>query len=88
MSYRAQDLVTGREVTVHLLTGISVLEAEHLRGQLHRLDARDRVLILAEIDVEGTPGIVTEALPGFTTLPAWLEARAPNAVPESEGNAG
>jgi hypothetical protein len=88
MSYRAQDLVTGREVTVHLLTGISAFEAEHLRGQLHRLDSQDHVLVLAEMDVEGTPGIVTEALPDFTTLPAWLEARAPKAMPEPKGTPG
>jgi hypothetical protein len=81
LSYRAHDLAAGREVTIHLFTGMSAAETEHLRGLLLRLESQDRALILAETDVEGIPLVVTDALPGFTTLPSWLESRVPGAAP-------
>jgi hypothetical protein len=84
LSYRAQDLAGGREVTIHLLTGTSAPEVEHLRGLLLRLESPDRALVLAETEVEAIPVVVTEALPGFTTLGAWLEARVPGAAPEAD----
>ena len=85
LSYRAHDLAAGREVRIHLFTGMSAAETEHLRGLLPRLESRDRALILAETDVEGIPMVVTDVLPGFTTLPSWLESRVPGAAPGSGG---
>lgn len=86
LSYRAHDLSAGGEVTVHLLTGTSAPEAEYLRGLLLRLEPQDRALVLAESHVEGIPLVVTVPLPGFTTLPAWLEARVSGAAPKTEGS--
>jgi hypothetical protein len=83
LSYRAHDLAAGREVTIHLFTGTSAAETEHLRGLLLRLESQDRALMLAETDVEGIPMVVTDALPGFTTLPSWLESRGSGAAPGS-----
>jgi hypothetical protein len=87
LSYRAHDLAAGREVTIHLFAGTLAAEAEQLHDLLLRLESRDRALVLAETDVEGIPVVVTEALPGFTTLPSWLESRVPGAAPAPEGSA-
>lgn len=80
LSYRAHDLAAGQEVRIHLLAGTTADEAAHLRSLLLALEPHERALILAETDVEGIGLIVTEALPGFTTLPSWLESRVSGAA--------
>jgi hypothetical protein len=80
LSYRADDLAAGQEVRIHLLAGTTADEAAHLRSLLLALAPHERALIMAETDVEGIGVIVTEALPGFTTLPSWLESRVSGAA--------
>jgi hypothetical protein len=87
LSYRAHDLAADQEVRIHLLAGTTADEAAHLRDLLLGLEPHDRALILAETDVEGIGVVVTGALPGFTTLPSWLESRASSAAPAPERSA-
>jgi hypothetical protein len=89
-SYGARELATGREVMVHLLTGMSDQRSDELRRQLRQLDPRDGARVLEETDVDGEPLVLTEPLPEFTSLPDWVESRVAGTTkaPESSGAPG
>jgi hypothetical protein len=85
-SYRAQDLASGREVLVHMLSGLE--HRDYLRGRLQALGAADRASVLMETTVDGVPVVVTPELPAFTSFPEWLGSRPPSpsaGEPESPG---
>jgi WAS/WASL-interacting protein len=70
-SFRARQIRTGREVTVHLLQGGGVPESEALLARLRALSPRAMTKVIEVGDNEGTTYVATEA-PPFLHLAEWL----------------
>ncbi|MGA7235241.1 MAG: hypothetical protein WBY44_06165, partial [Bryobacteraceae bacterium] len=70
-SFRARQIATGREVSVHLLTGGKTAENEALLARLRTLPAESLRKLLEVGDNEGVTYVVTEA-PPYLHLGDWL----------------
>jgi len=70
-SFRAKQLATGRDVTVHLLVGGATPENEALLARMRALPAPSLKKLIEVGDNEGTTYIVTEA-PPFLHMGEWL----------------
>lgn len=75
-SYTGHQLAPRRVVMVHFLDSAERAERQAMLALLERLDAFDAVKLLDLVDVDGTTAVVTVYLEGFTSLRAWLEAKA------------
>jgi hypothetical protein len=76
-TYSAQELATGQEVMVHLLAGVSPEESADLRSRLQLRQTPNGTTLLQDAEVDGWPVLLTQPLPGFTSLPQWLESEPP-----------
>jgi hypothetical protein len=70
-SFRARQVRTGREVTVHLLPGGGNPESEALLARLRALPPRSMSKLIEVGDNEGTTYVATDA-PPFLHLAEWL----------------
>src|SRR3984957_9362991 len=70
-SFRARQIATGREVTVHLLTGVKTPESEALLTRLRLLPEGSLRKLIEVGDNDGTTFVATEA-PPFLHLAEWL----------------
>ena len=71
-SYLAHVAATRRLVMVHRLAGTSEAERRRINTLIGALPAR-ATTVLAQVDVDGEPVMVSEFLPDFTNLRDWLE---------------
>src|SRR6185503_2998846 len=71
-SYLAHVTATRRLVMVHRLGGTDEAERRRVNTLVDALPARSTT-VLARVDVDGEPVLVTEFLPDFTNLRDWLE---------------
>ena len=72
-SYLAHVTATRRLVMVHRMAGANDGERRRIRALLDALPTRSTT-VLARLDVDGEPVIVTEFLPDFVNLRDWLES--------------
>jgi hypothetical protein len=77
-TFRARETATGRPVLVHILFGVKAPGGREslLNTLLARMtdpSAARRGQILEVSDYRGMPYAVTEVVPGFSGLRAWLE---------------
>src|ERR1700755_2396796 len=80
-SQAVQDVAHGRMVMVHYLDVGTVAEREWLLNRVHGLDEESERKIIEIVDVDGVPGVVTQVLPPFDDLPAWLDNPHAHAIP-------
>ena len=73
-SFNAQEMGTGRVVMAHCLVGGTTATYD-LLARVACLPAADRARVIESTDVDGTAWVVTEALPGFSSLESWLDER-------------
>ena len=71
-SFRARQIRSGRDVTVHLLVGGRTPENEKLLARLREMPAQSFSKLLEVGDNEGTLFVVTAA-PPYLGLNEWLE---------------
>ena len=72
-SFLAHGTPTRRLVMVHRLTGVNDGERRRINYLLDALPTR-ATTVLARVDVDDVPVVVTEFLPDFVNLRDWLEA--------------
>ena len=76
-THNAQEKTTGRPVMVHIVDAPDPDIVERLREQVHALPPPERSRIVEMAETPNGFAIVSEFLPGLTTFPEWLAARAP-----------
>ena len=74
-SFVARERGPERTVIVHFLDGSDATESQRLLWMLGRLPAEDHRKVIENTLVDRKRVIVTEPIPGFTSLREWLESR-------------
>src|SRR4051812_45054598 len=80
-THNAQEKTTGRPVMVHIVDAPDPDVVERLREQVHALPPAERSRIVEMAETPNGFAVVSEFLPGLTTFPEWLAARAPAPAP-------
>src|SRR5687768_9305986 len=79
--HAARRRADGRPVTVHRLDALTPAEARDVRARLAALGPADAAAVVAQLEMDGAPTVVTTPLPGGQPLIGWLAARAGAAAP-------
>src|SRR6185369_3491417 len=82
-SFRARQIATGREVTVHLLVGGRTPENERLLARLRGIPAQSFSKLVEVGDNEGTPYVATAA-PPYQNLADWLADQERGVAPDPQ----
>ena len=80
-SFRARQIATGREVTVHLLVGGRTPENERLLARLRGIPAQSFSKLVEVGENDGTPYVATAA-PPYQSLADWLADQERGVAPD------
>ena len=77
-TFVAREITTGRALEVHLFVAGRTPENIAILAKLDRLGAAETRMIIERGELEGSPYVVAELLPGRKTLRSWVDSLPSN----------